>query len=213
MTLRERLTDVEASSVSAEAALAGRLGAVNGNGSAEHAHRDPYSGVKNRVHRAVIDKLGTRLAGAADADLREWVHEAVEQEMAGDRTPLSRDERAAARARDRRRHPRLRPARARCSRDDTVTEVMVNGCDRIFVERDGKLERDRRALPRRRASHAHHRQDRLAGRPAHRRGLADGRRPPARRQPRQRDHPAALARGPDADDPQVLARPATRSTT
>ncbi len=140
MTLRARLTDVEPSSVSAEAALAGRLGAVNGNGSAgEHAHRDPYSGVKNRVHRAVIDKLGTRLAGAADADLREWVHEAVEQEMAGDRTPLSRDERTQL----------VREIvddivgygpLEELLEDDSVSEVMVNGCDRIYVERAGKLE-------------------------------------------------------------------------
>ena len=139
MTLRARLTDVEASSVSAEAALAERLGAVNGNGSAADAHRDPYSGVKNRVHRAVIDKLGTGLSGAADADLREWVQEAVEQELAGDRTPLSRDERAQL----------VREIvddivgygpLEELLEDDSVSEVMVNGCDRIYVERAGKLE-------------------------------------------------------------------------
>ena len=96
---------------------------------------------------------------------------------------------------------------SRSSRDDTVTEVMVNGSDRVYIERDGKIERDRRPLRRRRAPAAHHRQDRLAGRPPRRRGLADGRRAPARRQPRERDHPAAGAHGPDAHDPQVLARP------
>ena len=40
---------------------------------------------------------------------------------------------------------------------------------------------------------ADHQQDRRPGRPAGRRVLADGRRPAARRQPHQRDHPAALA--------------------
>ena len=50
------------------------------------------------------------------------------------------------------------------------------------------------AVRRRRAPAADHRQDRLAGRPAHRRVVADGRRPPPRRLPRQRDHPAARAR-------------------
>jgi pilus assembly protein CpaF len=113
---------------------------VNGNGSAaKHPHRDPYSGVKNRVHRAVIDRLGTRLAGAADADLREWVQESVEQELAGDRTPLSRDERAQL----------VREIvddivgygpLEELLEDDSVSEVMVNGCDRIYVERAGKLE-------------------------------------------------------------------------
>ncbi len=135
MNLRERLSDVETHGQPVEAALNGRLGASNGS----HAHRDPFAGVKNRVHRAVIDKLGTRMAGAADADLREWVHRAVEQELATDKTPLSREERA-------------RLVREivddivgygpleELLEDDSVTEVMVNGCDRIYVERGGKLE-------------------------------------------------------------------------
>jgi pilus assembly protein CpaF len=132
MNLRERLTD--------EAALSERLVAANGNASnAEPVHRDPFAGVKNRVHRAVIDKLGTRMSAEADADLREWVQEAVEQEMLTDRTPLSREERS-------------RLVREivddivgygpldELLEDDSVSEVMANGCDRIYVERAGKLE-------------------------------------------------------------------------
>ena len=63
-------------------------------------------------------------------------------------------------------------------RDDSVTEVMVNDFDRIYVEREGKLERSDDDVRRRRAPAAHHRQDRLAGRPPHRRVVADGRRAP-----------------------------------
>ena len=44
---------------------------------------------------------------------------------------------------------------------------------------------------------------RVGDRPPHRRVEPDGRRAPARRQPRQRGHPAAGARRPDAHDPQV----------
>lgn len=141
MNLRERLTDVEAHGHSVEAALNGRLGATNGtNGThGDQAHRDPFAGVKNRIHRAVIDKLGTRLSGAADADLREWVQQSVEQELSTDRTPLSREERG-------------RLVREivddivgygpleELLEDDSVSEVMVNGCDRIYVERAGRLE-------------------------------------------------------------------------
>jgi pilus assembly protein CpaF len=139
MNLRDRLADVDPSG-SAEAALSGRLVAVNGSTTSdEPAHRDPFSGVKNRVHRAVIDKLGTRMTAEADADLREWVQEAVEREMTTDRTPLSREERS-------------RLVREivddivgygpleELLEDDSVSEVMVNGCDRIYVERAGKLE-------------------------------------------------------------------------
>ena len=53
--------------------------------------------------------------------------------------------------------------------DDAVTEVMVNGYDRVYVERDGKIEPTDASVRRRRPSAADHRQDRLAGRPAHRR--------------------------------------------
>jgi pilus assembly protein CpaF len=137
MTLRDRL-DVDALSGPAEAVLTGRIGAANGP-KAEQSRRDPFADVKNRMHRAVIDKLGTRLAVAAEADLREWVLEAVEQELATDATPLSRDE-------------RIRLVRdivddivgygplEELLEDDSISEVMVNGCDRIYVERAGKLE-------------------------------------------------------------------------
>ena len=47
---------------------------------------------------------------------------------------------------------------------------------------------------------ARHRPHRLGGRPPRRRQLADGRRAPGRRQPRQRDHPAAGRRRPAAVD-------------
>jgi pilus assembly protein CpaF len=140
MNLRERLTDADAQGFS-DAALNGRLATANGsNGSnGDPAHRDPFAEVKNTIHRAVIDKLGTRLAGAAGADLRDWVQQTVEQELATDRTPLSRDERA-------------RLVREivddivgygpleELLEDDSVSEVMVNGYDRIYVERAGKLE-------------------------------------------------------------------------
>ena len=132
MNLRDRLTD--------DTALSGRIVAANVNGSNDKpVHRDPFAAVKNRVHRAVIDKLGTRMSGAGDADLRDWVQQEVEQEMATDTTPLSREE-------------RTRLVREivddivgygpldELLEDDSVSEVMVNGCDRIYVERAGKLE-------------------------------------------------------------------------
>lgn len=141
MNLRDRLTDVDAHGHSAEAALNGRLGATNGtNGTnGDHAHRDPFAGVKNRIHRAVIDKLGTRLAGAADADLREWVQDSVEQELATDRTPLSREERGRLVREIVDDIVGYGPLEGLLE-DDSVSEVMVNGCDRIYVERRGRLE-------------------------------------------------------------------------
>ena len=47
---------------------------------------------------------------------------------------------APSRHRAARRHARARAARSRCSADDTVTDIMVNGPKQVFVERRGKLE-------------------------------------------------------------------------
>ena len=71
----------------------------------------------------------------------------------------------------------------------------------VYVERRGRLELTNVSFTRRKAPAADHRQDRLAGRPPHRRVEPDGRRPPARRLARQRHHPAAGARRPDDVDP------------
>ena len=90
--------------------------------------------------------------------------------------------------------------------DDSITEIMVNGAERRLDRARRDALRDDRPLHRRVAPAPHHQQDRRPGRPPHRRVLADGRRAPARRQPRQRDHPAALPLRPAPHDPEVLPK-------
>ena len=71
--------------------------------------------------------------------------------------------------------------------DDTVTEIMVNGpYDDLDRARRAGCTQTTVQLQRRVAPAPDHQQDRRPGRPPHRRVLADGRRAPARRQPRQR---------------------------
>jgi len=85
---------------------------------------DPYAELKTRVHHACIAKLGPHLfTTETNENLNERVLREVTEQLALDRTPLTRGP--------------LEPL----LRDDTVTEVMVNNYDRIFIERDGKLER------------------------------------------------------------------------
>ncbi|HET9213921.1 MAG TPA: CpaF family protein [Gaiellaceae bacterium] len=101
---------------------------------------DPYAELKTRVHHACIAKLGPELFSArTNEDLSERVLRAVTEQLALDRTPLTRDERRQIVREitdDILGYGPLEPF----LRDDSVTEVMVNGPDRIFVERSGKLE-------------------------------------------------------------------------
>jgi len=102
---------------------------------------DPYAELKTRVHHACIAKLGPQLFSAdAAGDLTEQVMRVVTEQLALDRTPLTREERRQITreiADDILGYGPLEPL----LRDDSVTEVMVNNYDRIFVERAGKIER------------------------------------------------------------------------
>jgi pilus assembly protein CpaF len=101
---------------------------------------DPYAELKTRVHHACIAKLGPELFSAqTNEDLSERVLRAVTEQLALDRTPLTRDERrqiVREISDDILGYGPLEPF----LRDDSVSEVMVNGPDRIYVERSGKLE-------------------------------------------------------------------------
>jgi pilus assembly protein CpaF len=102
---------------------------------------DPYAELKTKVHHACIAKIGPELfkSGAND-DLSERVLRAVTEELALDRTPLTREERrkiVREIADDILGYGPLEPM----LRDDSVTEVMVNAFDQVYVERAGKLER------------------------------------------------------------------------
>src|SRR6266849_2825673 len=102
---------------------------------------DPYAELKTRIHHACIARLGPELfAAEASGDIAERVLRAVMEQLALDRTPLTREERrklVREIADDILGYGPLEPY----LRDDSVTEVMVNAHDRIYVERHGKLER------------------------------------------------------------------------
>ena len=102
---------------------------------------DPYAELKTRIHHAVIATLGAELFRQdANQDLSERVLRSVTEQLALDRTPLTREERRQLVREitdDILGYGPLEPF----LRDDTVTEVMVNAFDRIYVERHGKLEK------------------------------------------------------------------------
>ena len=101
---------------------------------------DPYAELKTRIHHSCIAKLGPQLfTSQTSEDLTERVLRAVTEELALDRTPLTREERRQIVREitdDILGYGPLEPF----LRDDSVTEVMVNNFDRIYVERSGKIE-------------------------------------------------------------------------
>src|SRR2546423_2333794 len=102
---------------------------------------DPYAELKTRIHHACIAKLGTELfKRETTEDLSERVLRTVTEQLALDRTPLTREERRQVTREitdDILGYGPLEPL----LRDDSITEVMVNDFDRIYVERSGKIER------------------------------------------------------------------------
>ncbi len=126
--------------VSLDETLSSRAEAVAVQQQAERTAVDPYAELKTRVHHACIAKLGPELfAAETTGDLSERVLRAVTEQLALDRTPLTRDERRQLVREitdDILGYGPLEPL----LRDDSVTEVMVNGYDRIYVERHGKIE-------------------------------------------------------------------------
>src|SRR5688500_15925997 len=105
---------------------------------------DPYAELKTRIHHAVIAKLGPELFKRESAeDLSERVLHAVTEQLALDRTPLTREERRQIVREitdDILGYGPLEPL----LHDDSVTEVMVNNYDSIYVERSGKRSEERR---------------------------------------------------------------------
>jgi pilus assembly protein CpaF len=105
----------------------------------QRAPVDPYAELKTRIHHACIAKLGPQLfATQSDEEISERVLRAVTEQLALDRTPLTREERRQITKEisdDILGYGPLEPF----LHDDSVTEVMVNGPDAIYIERSGKI--------------------------------------------------------------------------
>jgi pilus assembly protein CpaF len=102
---------------------------------------DPYAELKSRIHHACIAKLGPELfTKETTEELSDRVLHAVTEQLLLDRTPLTREERRQIVGEitdDILGYGPIEPL----LKDDSVTEVMVNGADRIYIERHGKIER------------------------------------------------------------------------
>ncbi len=109
-------------------------------GSAKRRAIDPFAGVKEGVHQALVESLGPRLYDPhlSEAELAAQVRATLQQVIDAEQTPLSMADRtriAQDVADDILGHGPLEPY----LRDPEITEIMVNGPDDIYIERDGKL--------------------------------------------------------------------------
>jgi pilus assembly protein CpaF len=147
VNLNERIArsrDDGAAAAAVLGALTGRLDDGQVNGRAHHDHVvpsvDPHAELKSRVHRACIAKLGAALYSIdSTEELTKRVRDVVAEELALDRTPLSRIERVRVQqeiADDILGYGPLEPF----LHDESVTEIMVNGARDVYVERDGQIQ-------------------------------------------------------------------------
>jgi pilus assembly protein CpaF len=101
---------------------------------------DPLAELRQRAHRSLVEMLGPRLydADLTPEQLRTRVHDALGRALEQQETPLSAEERrrlVAELADDVLGFGPIEPF----LRDPTVTEIMVNAPDMVYVERDGRL--------------------------------------------------------------------------
>jgi pilus assembly protein CpaF len=127
--------------------LSERLAAAGRPSGDEHVRGEPgrpavaLDGVKIRVHQALIDALGPKLYDpqVSEAELEQRVRVSVQSVLQVEDTPLSVTDRArlAQEVVDEvLGHGPIEPY----LRDPTVSEIMVNGPDQIYIERAGVLQ-------------------------------------------------------------------------
>lgn len=100
---------------------------------------DPYTKLKIKIHKKVIEEMGRQLEGEGESNLNERLEKLVSEAIDGEVSFIPRG--------DKQRivneivdeavgfgpiHPLLN--------DESVSEVMVNGPNQVYVERKGKLE-------------------------------------------------------------------------
>jgi pilus assembly protein CpaF len=103
---------------------------------------DRSAEVRDRVQEKLVEALGGRLYDDAlsDADLRRLVHTRLQDLLAEEEVPLSVQEKAQIIQQIGDSILGLGPLE-RFIRDPEITEIMVNGPHKVYVERDGKLHR------------------------------------------------------------------------
>jgi pilus assembly protein CpaF len=121
-----------------------RLHDVQGTPEAGTPRRDPMMDeLRQRIHHHLIEELGPILYDKrlSEDDLRRRVNEQLHAALAQERAPLSAADKAQL-IQDVADDILGYGPIDRLLKEDDVSEVMVNGPDNVYVERNGKLEKD-----------------------------------------------------------------------
>ena len=118
------------------------------NGSPREAQRageSAYFELKSRIHRQLIERLDlTKLAMLPQDAVQQQIQRIVEDMLATDETPLSRQEREQLVVEVQHETFGLGPIEP-LMQDPTVSDILVNGPRAVYVERRGRLEQIGRA--------------------------------------------------------------------
>jgi pilus assembly protein CpaF len=131
LSLYKRLHDVQQAPESGQAAAGGK-------------RRDPVlDELRQKIHHHLIDELGPILYDKrlSEDDLRRRVHDQLHAALAQERAPLSAADKAQLIQDVSDDILGYGPIDS-LLKDEDVTEVMVNGPHTVFVERNGRLEKD-----------------------------------------------------------------------
>ena len=121
-----------------------RLHEQQGNGAGTvNKRRDPVlDELRQKIHHHLIDELGPILYDKrlSEDDLRRRVQDQLHAALAVERAPLSAADKAQL-IQDVSDDILGYGPIDRLLKDEDITEVMVNGPDRVFIERSGKVEK------------------------------------------------------------------------
>ena len=121
------------------------IAASNGHGEpgTPSRSRDAYYDLKTRIHRQLIERLDLAKLDVLPLEaVQQQIRRIVEDMLAEDETPLSRQEREQLVVEVEHETFGLGPLEP-LMQDPTVSDILVNGSKEVYVERRGKLERTR----------------------------------------------------------------------
>jgi pilus assembly protein CpaF len=116
-------------------------GPDNGHAEARRRGESDYYALKTRIHRELIERLDlAKLPLLPEDTVRQQIRRIVEDMLAADDTPLNRQERERIVQEIQHETFGLGPIEP-LMQDRTVSDILVNGAQQVYVERRGKLER------------------------------------------------------------------------